>query len=154
MRSAFFSYRCSSHRTQLAANVVLYEDSELSNDGLYHSVGYSPSSFGQVVNWLPLNVSTSMTGHANERVGKAYTASLRYKDLPLRHGIMYYVNVYVTNVLGYQSTLTSKGTMIDFTPPEPGVVGNVELDVVVADGCTASILQRCVDADQHTLNHR
>ena len=151
----FFSYRCSSHRGELGADVILYEDSELSYDDLYHSVGYSPSSGGsQVVDWQPLNVSNSMTRRTNERLDKEYVASLHYKNLPLRHGTMYYVNVDVTNVLGYRSTLSSKGTMVDFTPPEPGAVGDAGLDVVVADGCTASIIQRCENADQRTLNHR
>ena len=222
--------RCSSHRSQLNANVVLYEDSELSYDGLYHAVGYSPSSYGnEVVDWLPLNVSNSVTrgeatgdlgnfgpprpgrlastperstktgtvsacasqcaksltclsfsysqllgdcelqavvegAHAErrtdqhfqtyERVDKARTASLRYENLPLRHGTMYYVNVDVTNVLGYRSTLTSKGAMVDFTPPEPGVIKDAALDVVVADGCAASVIQRCVNTVEGTLNHR
>ena len=89
-----------------------------------------------------------------EMLGKAYTAPLQYNSLPLQQGMVYYVNVNVTNVLGYHSILTSKGTMVDFTPPEPGVIRNASRDVVVADGCGASILQRCVNAEQNVPNHR
>ena len=225
-----FLCRCSSHRSQLNTEVVLYEDSGLDHDNLYHGVGYSPGFFGhQVVDWLPLNVSKSMPPQGSsgdlggfssprpgrltssplrsvtsstaaacatecvkdqrclsfsynqflrqcevqavtdgasaerredadfqtyERLGKAYTASLRYTNLTLHHGMVYYVNADVTNVLGYHSTLTSGGTMVDFTPPELGVIRNASRDVVVADGCGASILQRCVNAEQNVPNHR
>lgn len=89
----------------------------------------------------------------HERLGKAYTTRLLYENLPLRHGTMYYVNTNVVNVLGYQSTISSQGTMVDFTPPEPGPVGEVVSDVTVIDGCNASILQRCVN-QVSDLKHR
>lgn len=89
-----------------------------------------------------------------ERLGTSYTALLRYEDLPLRHGTRYYVNADVENVLGYRATLTSQGTMVDMTPPEPGPVGEVISDNVTAEGCRVSILQRCEDHVTGSLNHR
>ncbi|KAK7493720.1 hypothetical protein BaRGS_00015049 [Batillaria attramentaria] len=89
-----------------------------------------------------------------ERLGKSYTADLRYVNLPLRHGTRYYVNADVENVLGFHSTLTSQGTMVDFTPPEPGPVGDATVDVFAADGCKVSVLQRCVEAVESRPNHR
>ncbi|KAK7496780.1 hypothetical protein BaRGS_00011989, partial [Batillaria attramentaria] len=89
-----------------------------------------------------------------ERLGKSFTAILRYENLPLRHGTRYYVNVDVQNWLGYRATLTSEGTMVDFTPPEPGPVGDVLKDEMTADGCTVSVIQRCVDHVTSSLNHR
>ena len=89
-----------------------------------------------------------------ERLGKSYTAILRYENLPLRHGTRYYVNADVENVLGYRATLTSHGTMVDMTPPEPGPVGEVISDNATADGCDASIIQRCEQHVPNSLNHR
>ena len=89
-----------------------------------------------------------------ERLGKSYTAVLRYENLALRHGTRYYVNADVENVLGYRATLTSQGTMADRTSPEPGPVGEVTSDNVTADGCDASIIQRCEEHVTDSLNHR
>ncbi|KAK7496779.1 hypothetical protein BaRGS_00011988 [Batillaria attramentaria] len=89
-----------------------------------------------------------------ERLGKSFTAVLRYEDLPLRHGTRYYINADIENVLGYHATLTSGGTMVDFTPPEPGPVGEVLKDEMTAAGCDVSILQRCVDHVASSPNHR
>lgn len=208
----------------------MFEDSELKQGGLFHGVGYSPSSYGhEVVDWTPLSVSRTaaqnsvagslaqfgasrpgrlatspsksprvssksqcaseclkmpsclsfdfepnrpicevfdMIEGANaerkldgyfvtyERVGLAHTAHLRHENLPLRNGTMYYMNVDVQNVLGYRAVLTSQGTMIDFTPPVPGPIGDAMSDEFTADGCHISILQRCVEAMSSTLNHR
>ena len=89
-----------------------------------------------------------------ERLGQSYAARLNYTHLPLHQGTMYYVNADVTNVLGYHATLTSQGTMADFTPPEPGDVGEVTSDVTMANGCQASLLQRCKHHVHGSLNHR
>ncbi|XP_070206105.1 uncharacterized protein [Littorina saxatilis] len=89
-----------------------------------------------------------------ERLGKSYTAILRYENLLLRHGTKYYVNTDVENVLGYRATLTSQGTMVDMTPPEPGPVGDVTSDYITVGGCNASIIQRCEDHVTNSLNHR
>lgn len=224
------AYRCTSHPSTLRSQVILFEDSQLKEDSLFHGVGYSPSSFGhEVVNWQPLSLNNSqpqsgvsgdlrffsasrpgrldapprkvssttsasvcasecvkMTtcisfvynqylhdcelydvtesasvdrnsdGHYEtyERLGQSYTAVLRYDIAPLRHGTKYYVNADIHNVLGYRATLTSQGTMVDRTPPRPGDVGNVTSDVLLAGGCSVSVIQRCVDHVSGTLNHR
>ena len=44
--------------------------------------------------------------------------------------------------------------MVDMTPPEPGPVGEVISDNVTADGCDASIIQRCEQHVPNSLNHR
>ncbi|KAK7498950.1 hypothetical protein BaRGS_00009759 [Batillaria attramentaria] len=223
------AYRCTSHPSRLSATVIVYEDSELKDEKLFHAVGYSPSSQGhEVVDWLPLvltgtvaqsgvsghlryftpsrkgrlatiplqTLKTSTTAdcaaqcvgdvtcvsfsfsellftcelqsvtegvHAKrvedehfltyERLGVGYSAVVEYADLPLRHGVVYYVNSAVENVVDYQSVLTSGGTMADQTPPEPGPLGVGAVDTMVADRCTASVAQRCVDV-VNTPNHR
>ncbi|KAK2181152.1 hypothetical protein NP493_409g05024 [Ridgeia piscesae] len=37
----------------------------------------------------------------------------------LRHNTLLYFNLYVRNVLGYTSILSSKGVLVDLTPPNP-----------------------------------
>lgn len=225
-------HRCSSHPSQLSAEVIIYEDSQMKQDGMFHGVGYSPGSHGhELVSWLPLTLSNNQSpqqqattgplaqfssarpGHlpttpkkslsrktaaqcaseclelstcrsfaheptlllceifeitesedtqrkldrnfvSYERLGVRNTARLRYDNLPLRHGTAYFINVDVQNVLGYRALLSSEGTMVDFSPPHPGHVGDVVSDVFVAGGCQISILQRCVNAVNSSLNHR
>nr|KAG5694401.1 hypothetical protein BaRGS_002255 [Batillaria attramentaria] len=98
--------------------------------------------------------STAENYETYERLGKSLVAHLRYTDLELNHGNMYYVNADVENMLGYHATLTSLGTMADFTPPEPGPAGKTVLDEILVGGCNASILQRCVDPVTSARNHR
>lgn len=91
--------------------------------------------------------------HNYERIGVGHTALLEYEKLPLEHGEVYYINTKITNKLGYVSFISSQGTLIDFTPPEPGPIGNASYDKMKADGCSAAITQRCIDPTWHP-NHR
>lgn len=102
------------------------------------------------------DVERNAEGHYQtyERLGKVYRTVLKYENLSLQHGTKYFINVDTRNILGYQTTLTSQGTMIDFTPPDPGNVGEVYMDEIKADGCNVSLIQRCVDAIPGTRNHR
>ena len=88
-----------------------------------------------------------------ERLGTGYHAPLEYTNLELKHGMLYFVNAKVTNVLGYEAYLFGEGTTIDFTPPEPGPVGNVSQDILRADSCRASVIQKCIDVTTYE-NHR
>ena len=92
-----------------------------------------------------------------EKLGKGYSATLRLQDLALRHGARYYVNSWVENVLDYRSVLTSHGTMVDHTSPEPGPLGDgaveVEEEREGSRRCNASIIQRCEEPSPN-LPHR
>ncbi|XP_045189288.2 uncharacterized protein LOC123546793 [Mercenaria mercenaria] len=88
-----------------------------------------------------------------ERLGSGFHTSIEYQGLPLKHGTVYFVNTKVTNILGYTAYLTGEGTMIDFTPPEPGHINMPLNDLLQADNCTAAITQRCVDVTWKE-NHR
>jgi hypothetical protein len=59
----------------------------------------------------------------------------------------------VRNVLGYDAYLIGEGTMVDFTPPEPGIIKNAKSDILRADKCTAAITQQCIDVTWKN-NHR
>nr|KAG5704401.1 hypothetical protein BaRGS_031107 [Batillaria attramentaria] len=131
------AYKCTSHPHKLRANVIVFDDSELVPDRLSHGVGYSPSSHGHEVEVTEgASAERKPDGHFEtyERLGKAYAATLRYENLRLHHGMKYYVNADINNVLGYRAVLTSEGTMVDYTPPEPGPLGHLWRDFLVVGG--------------------
>ena len=88
-----------------------------------------------------------------ERLGTGYHNPIEYNDLQLEHGTLYFVNAKITNVLAYEAFLFGEGTLVDFTPPEPGPVGNVSQDILRADGCGAAVTQQCIDVTWKE-NHR
>ncbi|XP_067664253.1 uncharacterized protein [Haliotis asinina] len=88
-----------------------------------------------------------------ERLGVGQNHYKIFKNLNLTHKETYFMNTHVTNELGYESHLTSHGTLIDLTPPSPGPVGNSTRDETTFDGCSASILQRCKELSK-LPNHR
>ncbi|XP_052219885.1 uncharacterized protein LOC127837088 [Dreissena polymorpha] len=88
-----------------------------------------------------------------ERLGIGYHTSVEYDNLTLTHGTQYFVNAKVTNVLGYVDHLIGEGTMVDFTPPEPGLILNNQSDFLRADQCNASVSQRCLEVTPQE-NHR
>ncbi|XP_046568758.1 uncharacterized protein LOC124277142 [Haliotis rubra] len=88
-----------------------------------------------------------------ERLGVGYSAFREFSHSNLEHGAQYFINAKITNTLGYVAYLPSTGTLADFTPPEPGPVGEAASDVLTADGCKAAVTQRCIDVTKE-LNHR
>lgn len=91
--------------------------------------------------------------HNFERLGVGFISMIEYDKLPLIHGTVYYIQTLITNVLDYNAILSSLGTMVDFTPPNPGPIGNASMDVIQADGCQAAVTQQCVDPTWKD-NHR
>ncbi|XP_046580894.1 uncharacterized protein LOC124288421 [Haliotis rubra] len=87
-----------------------------------------------------------------ERLGVGYSAFREFSHSNLEHGAQYFINAKITNTLGYVAYLPSTGTLADFTPPEPGPVGEAVSDVLTADGCKAAVTQRCIDVTKE-LNH-
>jgi hypothetical protein len=88
-----------------------------------------------------------------ERLGSGYHSPVEYSGLPLSHGSTYFVNTKVRNVLGYDAYLVGEGTMVDFTPPEPGIIKNARQDILRADKCNAAVTQHCIDVTWKN-NHR
>jgi hypothetical protein len=88
-----------------------------------------------------------------ERLGSGYHTPIEYSGLALTHGSTYFVNTKVRNVLGYDAYLVGEGTMVDFTPPEPGIIRNARQDILRADKCNAAITQQCIDVTWEN-NHR
>ena len=88
-----------------------------------------------------------------ERLDVGFNAVIRHQNISIEHGAMYYINTVVTNTLGYRSVLSSRGTMVDFTPPEPNYPGLIILDMMRTDRCKAAVTQRCEDVTWNP-NHR
>ncbi|XP_046574117.1 uncharacterized protein LOC124282192 [Haliotis rubra] len=96
-----------------------------------------------------------------ERLGVGLAHEFIYKDLSLRRGIMYYFNLHLINNLQFDSILHSKGVVVDLTPPEPGPLANVSLDVLEVTSCESVVPDdrsdwevKCRGVNSQTENHR
>ncbi|XP_066289761.1 uncharacterized protein [Branchiostoma lanceolatum] len=93
-----------------------------------------------------------------ERLGVGHAVEFRHEDLKLRHNELIYFNLFLNNTLGYVNILTSPGVLTDFTPPSPGPLENVIMDVLMTEDCGDFVLDhweqfRC--GEQTPLpNHR
>ncbi|XP_066289112.1 uncharacterized protein [Branchiostoma lanceolatum] len=96
--------------------------------------------------------------HNFERLGVGHAVEFRHEDVQMRHDALYYFNLYINNTLGYVNILTSPGVLTDFTPPSPGPLENVIMDVLMTEDCGDFVLDhweqfRC--GEQTPLpNHR
>ncbi|XP_061168901.1 uncharacterized protein LOC133178169 [Saccostrea echinata] len=88
-----------------------------------------------------------------ERLGVGHNSYERFENLPLEHGITYFINARIVNVLDYVAYLHSIGTMVDFSPPSTGNLGTEFNETFLADRCKASVAQRCVEVTWKD-NHR
>lgn len=78
-----------------------------------------------------------------EKQGVGSHASFTHENLPLVHNTLYFLNIFLVNELLYERYLHSPGMLIDFTPPEPGLILNAVRNETRHDGCTAAFNQRC-----------
>ncbi|CAH1258771.1 JAG1 [Branchiostoma lanceolatum] len=104
-------------------------------------------------------VRLHQTGHFHhyERRGVGKMLEFDFDSLSLRHDNLYYFNVYLQNSLGYASILTSRGIIVDHTPPSPGLISDNRWDQVYGEVCEDFIPDewehKCIQ--QTTLpNHR
>ncbi|KAK3094096.1 hypothetical protein FSP39_024081 [Pinctada imbricata] len=90
-----------------------------------------------------------------ERLGIGQNAFVEFNNLPLEHANVYFFNAIINNTLNYTGVMHSTGTMVDFTPPEPGALGRFYKEELRADGCHASYDQkgRCINVTP-LPNHR
>ena len=66
---------------------------------------------------------------------------MNFTGLSLQHGRRYYINLRLSNKLGYTNIVSSPPITIDLTPPEPGVLRNVVSDMLLTDGYNASFFK-------------
>ncbi|XP_053407458.1 uncharacterized protein LOC123547213 isoform X2 [Mercenaria mercenaria] len=133
-----------------AQRCIDYGSNCVSFDYEHHS---ETCDFHDVVQGANAYLRISGTYSNYERLGSGYHTPTEYSDLPLTHGSTYFVNAKVRNVLGYDAYLLGEGTMVDFTPPEPGTIKNARKDILQADKCTAAVTQQCIDVTWKD-NHR
>ena len=90
-----------------------------------------------------------------ERIGIGKNKFISFSNLPLLHGMTYFVNAIINNTLNYTGAMHARGTMVDFSPPDPGHLGAFYTEEIKADGCSASRDQknRCVNVTP-LPNHR
>ncbi|XP_062567667.1 uncharacterized protein LOC134229900 [Saccostrea cucullata] len=134
---------------ECAENCLNYGDKCISFDFEFHT---ETCDLQSVIEGPNAELRISGTYKNYERLGLGYDAFVSY-NISLQHGVIYFINADVTNDLGYKAFITSRGTMVDYTPPEPVNVGNATKDYVKADACNAAITQRCVDVTTNP-NHR
>ncbi|CAH1802777.1 unnamed protein product [Owenia fusiformis] len=86
---------------------------------------FGPSGICELLEFVEGNqAELHESGHFHhfERLGAGHSGKYRYEHLSLSHNTIYYFNYQVINTLGYESILTSKSVIIDFTPPSPGPI--------------------------------
>ncbi|XP_071094116.1 uncharacterized protein [Haliotis cracherodii] len=138
-----FDHECAKQCIDFGQNCVSFDFEYNTQVCDLHSVGEGPSAaLRQNGNYKSF-----------ERLGVGQKHYKLFKNLNLTHKETYFMNTHVTNELGYESHLSSHGTLLDLTPPSPGPVGNTTKDETTFDGCSASILQRCKDLSK-LPNHR
>ena len=135
---------------ECAESCIRYGTNCVSFDYETHS---KTCDFHDVVEGANSYLRLSGTYKNYERLGVGYRTPIEYANLPLTHGTVYFINTKIKNTLGYEAFLVGAGTMVDFTPPEPGPVGQVTQDILRADKCTAAVTQRCLDTTW-LENHR
>lgn len=107
-----------------------------------------PSDLENIYLTTPLQSSSDYRHF--EKLGVGNSTILTLQNLALEHNTVYYINMRLRNRLGYTSTLSSAGILVDLTPPLPGVIGaaNVSADTVFPGGCSAAsvTIPGCVNA--------
>ncbi|XP_072034301.1 uncharacterized protein [Amphiura filiformis] len=92
-----------------------------------------------------------------ERLGIGHAVAIYHENLQLQHNNLYYFNIHVTNILGYDNILSSSGVLADFVPPEPGIIVNAASDQTIWEQCSKYTPEewqgRCV-SDTPLPNHR
>ena len=134
---------CAQKCLNYGSNCVSFDYEEHSETCDFHDVVQGANAY--------LRISGTYSNY--ERLGSGYNTPIEYNGLDLQHGSTYFVNTRVRNVLGYDAYLLGKGTMVDFTTPDPGPILNARLDILRADGCKAAITQRCIEVTWKN-NHR
>ncbi|XP_061197209.1 uncharacterized protein LOC133205414 [Saccostrea echinata] len=135
---------------ECAENCINYGEKCISFDFEFHT---ETCDLQSVIEGPNAELRISGTYKNYERLGLGYDAFVSY-NISLQHGMKYFINAEVTNDLGYKAFITSKGTMVDYTPPEPVNVGNTTKDYMTVDACNAAITQRCVDVTPRPNNRR
>ncbi|XP_052806219.1 uncharacterized protein LOC128235437 [Mya arenaria] len=80
-------------------------------------------------------VKTESQFHYFERLSSGQFVEISTDSFDMRHNTLHFVNLDVTNVLGYRSMIHSQGILTDFSCPEPGSILNGSLDALSFVNC-------------------
>ncbi len=100
----------------------------------------------------PLQASVSYSHY--EKLGVGNSTEVDHAGLSFEHNKLYYINMRLTNSLGYTSIVSSSSFVVDLVPPLPGKIRNALSDTLEMGGCTASVVRPgCID-ESGQFNHR
>lgn len=89
-----------------------------------------------------------------ERLGRGNSTIYQFTNLTLQHRRTFYVNIKLTNVLGYANSITSQLVTVDLTPPTPGLINNPISDTLINERCGFNEEQVCIGPTTSVDNHR
>lgn len=91
--------------------------------------------------------------HAYAGVGNSTV--MTFSGLFLEHNTLYYINMRLTNGLGFTSVASSTPFLVDLTPPTPGHLRSVASDTMEVVPCEELSIggQECMENSTET-NHR
>ena len=101
---------------------------------------------------LPLQASQDFVHY--ERLGQGNSTLYTLTGLSLQHRRTFYINLRISNLLGYSNVVSSQGVLVDLTPPTPGRIRNAEEDVLQNEECGFNIEQNCIGDSTPVNNHR
>ena len=73
---------------------------------------------------LLFDFQSGLFGHF-ERIGSGHNVEFTYDSFNMGHNMLHFVNLDLTNVLGYNNIISSNGVLTDLTCPTPGNLNNM-----------------------------
>ena len=67
------------------------------------------------------NLQSGLFGHY-ERIGSGQNVEFTFDSFNMEHNMLHFVNLDLTNVLGYTNIISSRGILTDLSCPSPGIV--------------------------------
>uniref|UniRef100_A0A1I8J5S5 GPS domain-containing protein n=1 Tax=Macrostomum lignano TaxID=282301 RepID=A0A1I8J5S5_9PLAT len=110
----------------------------------YHSVNKVCELTHDIVGHrLKLSESDSFAYYERKSVG--HSVNFFQSGFTLQHNNIHFVNLFVKNILGYSSILSSQPILTDFDPPHPGFIANASLVEIVYTVCREKIIKKWWD---------
>ena len=90
-----------------------------------------------------------------ERLGLGNSTLYAFTNLTLQHRREFYINLKLSNKLGYSNIVSSEKVIVDLTPPLPGLIQYPSQDEFINEECGSfNNEQRCTGPTTPINNHR